>query len=140
MSTEVLGTHFNVNAYKDDGHTAVTLLQGVVRVAFSGRSVIIKPGQQAVATDDVHIIKNPDLGPGMALKNGEFVMKSADLHSIMRQVARWYNIKVIYEGDVKPRSFTASIPRNVNLSKLLEMLRFMGVNFRIDGQTVVVSH
>jgi len=54
-------------------------------------------------------------------------------------VARWYDIKVIYEGNLKPRRFTASVPRNINLSKLLEMLKFMGVNFRIDGQTVVVS-
>ena len=139
VSTEVLGTHFNVNAYKDDGHTAVTLLQGVVRVAFSGSSVIIKPGQQAVATDDVHIIKNPDLESVMAWKNGEFIMKSADIHSIMRQVARWYDVEVVYEGGIPAARISGEVSRNLNLAQILQVLKYSGIQVKVDGRRVIVA-
>jgi ferric-dicitrate binding protein FerR (iron transport regulator) len=128
-----------VNAYKDDGHTAVTLLQGVVRVAFSGSSVIIKPGQQAVATDDVHIIKNPDLESVMAWKNGEFVMKSADIHSIMRQVARWYDVDVVYEGGIPAARISGEVSRNLNLAQILQVLKYSGIQVKVDGRRVIVA-
>jgi len=137
--TEVLGTHFNVKAYKDDGHTAVTLLQGVVRVAFSGGSVIIKPGQQAVATSSVHMIKNPDLESVMAWKNGEFVMKSADIHSIMRQVARWYDVDVVYEGGIPAARISGEVSRNLNLTQILQVLKYSGIQVKVDGRRVIVT-
>lgn len=142
QEVEDVGTCFNIKAYDDERSITTTLVEGAVRISSGQQSALLKPGQQANVSNqglEPISVKTVDTEIVLAWKNGSFEFESEELHAIMRQVARWYDIKVIYEGNVKPRRFTASVPRNVNLSKLLEMLKFMGVNFRIDGQTVVVS-
>jgi len=142
QEVEDVGTCFNIKAYDDERSISTTLIEGAVKIMSGEHSALLVPGQQANVSNqgsDPISVKTVNTETVLAWKNGNFEFESEELHAIMRQVSRWYDIKVIYEGDVKPRRFTASVPRNVNLSKLLEMLRFMGVNFRIDGQTVVVS-
>ncbi|HEY9003570.1 MAG TPA: FecR family protein [Mucilaginibacter sp.] len=142
QEVEDVGTCFNINAYDDERSITTTLVEGAVKISSGQQSALLKPGQQAKLSNQESgsiNVRNVDTETVLAWKNGNFEFESEELHAIMRQVARWYDIKVIYEGDVKPRRFTASVPRNVNLSKLLEMLKFMGVNFKIDGQAVVVS-
>jgi len=142
QEVEDVGTCFNIKAYDDERSISTTLVEGAVKIMSGQQSAFLVPGQQANVSNqgsEPISVKVVNTETVLAWKNGNFEFESEELHAIMRQVSRWYDIKVIYEGDVKPRRFTASVPRNVNLSKLLEMLRFMGVNFRIDGQTVVVS-
>lgn len=142
QEVEDVGTCFNIKAYDDERSITTTLVEGAVKISSGEQSALLKPGQQANVSNqgpEPISVKTVDTEIVLAWKNGSFEFESEELHTIMRQVARWYDIKVIYEGNVKPRRFTASVPRNVNLSKLLEMLKFMGVNFKIDGQTVVVS-
>lgn len=142
QEVEDVGTCFNIKAYDDERSITTTLVEGAVKISSGQQSALLKPGQQADVSKlglEPISVKTVDTEIVLAWKNGSFEFESEELHAIMRQVARWYDIKVIYEGNLKPRRFTASVPRNINLSKLLEMLKFMGVNFRIDGQTVVVS-
>ena len=142
QEVEDVGTCFDIKAYDDERSITTTLVEGAVKISFGQQSALLRPGQQANISNrgsEPISVKTVDTEIVLAWKNGSFEFESEELHAIMRQVARWYDIKVIYEGSVKPRRFTASVPRNVNLSKLLEMLKFMGVNFRIDGQAVVVS-
>jgi len=142
QEVEDVGTCFNIKAYDDERSISTTLVEGAVKIMSGQHSALLVPGQQANVSNqgsDPISVKTVNTETVLAWKNGNFEFESEELHAIMRQVSRWYDIKVIYEDDVKPRRFTASVPRNVNLSKLLEMLKFMGVNFRIDGQTVVVS-
>lgn len=136
--TEVLGTHFNVNAYKEEGRTVVTLLEGAVRVEHSGSSVVIRPGQQAVANQDIRIIKDADLESAMAWKNGEFIMNSADVGSIMRQVARWYDVDVIYEEGVPEGKISGEVSRNLDLSQILQVLKYSGIRMKMEGRKVLV--
>ena len=162
---EVLGTHFNVNAYEDEGATKTTLLEGKVKVSQSSipdksgpavnrqsakdkeLAVVLKPGEQAVLAsnsrftiDDSRftIDHSPDLEQAVAWKNGLTAFKSADIKSIMRQVARWYNVEVVYEGNIPQRKFTGGISRNAKLSELLHLLEVSKVRFRIDGNRIVV--
>jgi ferric-dicitrate binding protein FerR (iron transport regulator) len=142
QEVEDIGTCFDIKAYDDERSISTTLVEGAVKISSGGQSALLVPGQQATISNKKPgpiSVKTVNTEVVLAWKNGNFEFESEELHAIMRQVARWYDIKVIYDGNVKPRRFTASVPRNVNLSKLLEMLKFMGVNFRIDGQTVVVS-
>lgn len=142
QEVEDIGTCFNIKAYDDERSITTTLVEGAVKISSGQQSALLKPGQQANVSNqgsEPISVKTVDTEIVLAWKNGSFEFEGEELHTIMRQVARWYDIKVIYEGNVKPRRFTASVPRNVNLSKLLEMLKFMGVNFRIESQTVVVS-
>ncbi len=143
---EVLGTHFNVNAYDDEVQVRTSLLEGAVKIAAIDQPdlqqmKILKPGQQARMTRSgrISIVNNIDTEEIMAWKNGLFVFKSTDLRSIMRQIARWYDVDIEYKDNVGMQ-FTGQITRNNNVSKVLEMLELTEeVKFRVGGKKVVVS-
>lgn len=152
---EVLGTHFNVNAYEDEGSIATTLLEGSIAVAaFSSqavlpngrpatdaaRPVVLRPGQQAqvVNAAGIKVIDNADLEKVMAWKNGLFHFEGATVKEVMRQIARWYNVEVIYTSEIR-ELFYGSIPRDIELLKVLEMLeKTKGVKFQIKNNSIVV--
>jgi ferric-dicitrate binding protein FerR (iron transport regulator) len=139
---EVLGTHFNINAYTDESTIKTTLVEGSVKVSAGGKTVILKPDQQS----DVSNAGFAEIGVGtvntedvLAWINGDFVYDKADIPFIMRQAARWYNVDIKYEGNIPNRHFTGSISRSVNLSELLKILKYTGVNFSIADQTIIVK-
>ncbi|OQP51362.1 hypothetical protein A4H97_27700 [Niastella yeongjuensis] len=145
---EVLGTIFNVNSYGDDGKIKTSLIEGSIRMsagAFKSKSIVIKPGQRAtisVATSGpqsgISVDNDPDINQTIAWKNGLFSFSNADLHTVMRQLERWYDIKVRYEG--QPSAFTVEgeMFRNVKLSDVLEFLKESGLKFRMEGKTLIV--
>ena len=137
---EVLGTHFNINAYDDETTIRTTLFEGSVKINQSTGTTQIKPGQQLQTgkTGQIKIINNADLEETIAWKEGRFQFGNADINCIMRQLARWYDIDVKYEGNIS-RHFSGIIPRNVNLLKVLNMLELTGeVNFKVEGKKVMV--
>jgi len=143
MEVTVLGTHFNVNAYDDDAIIKVTLLEGSVRASTgsAGQSVIIRPGEQALAIDNgkLTIEKGIDLDAVMAWKNGRFQFEGVGIDEVMKQVGRWYDVEVVYEAKPKEQHFRGGIARDVEASKLFKMLEATGaVHFRIEGRKVIV--
>jgi hypothetical protein len=82
---------------------------------------------------------SPDLELAVAWKNGLTAFKSADIKSIMRQVARWYNVEVVYEGTIPQRSFTGGVSRDAKLSELLHLLEVSKVHFRIENSRLIVT-
>ncbi|MEO6329251.1 MAG: FecR domain-containing protein [Ginsengibacter sp.] len=138
---KVLGTHFNVNAYDDEAITKTTLLEGRVQVTTNNMSAMLLPGQQAQMNEKGKLILVNDADPQevLAWKDGLFVMKRAGIGSIMRQIARWYNVDIVYQGEVPPGRISGDIPRNMNLSKVLKVMELSGVHFTIDGKKVMVK-
>jgi ferric-dicitrate binding protein FerR (iron transport regulator) len=147
-SITVLGTHFNVNAYDDEDALRVTLLEGSVKVSNGSpdrqitKSQILKPGQQAVVksvSPDHIITTSPDIDEVMAWKNGRFQFgEKVDVETIMRQIARWYDVDVEYKGDVT-QHFGGSISREVNISQVLKVMEATGgVKFKVEGKKVTV--
>jgi ferric-dicitrate binding protein FerR (iron transport regulator) len=142
LEVTVLGTQFNVNAYDDEDAVKVTLLKGSVKIlrpAQQAQAIVIKPGQQAVVTDKINVDDNIDLEEVMAWKNGTFQFgDKIDVQSLMRQVARWYDVEIEYKGNVN--GFVGgSISRDVNISKVIEMLEKTGeVKFKIEGKKITV--
>ena len=137
---EVLGTHFNVMAYANESVIKTTLLEGSVKVK-SGNSVnFLKPGQQAFlnAQGQTRIIEDADVDDETAWKNGLFQFKDAGIETVMRQAERWYTVTVNYEGKIPVKQFTGRISRSVKISELLSMLKFFGVNFKMDGRNITV--
>lgn len=142
ISVRVLGTHFNVNAYDDEKTVNITLLEGKVRVSNtdSRKDKIIMPGEQAQLSKDGNIELNNsvDLDEVMAWKNGLFSFKGADIETIMREAARWYNVNVVFEKPVNEK-FYAEVSRNTSVSTLLKMLEeTKAVQFKIEGKTIIV--
>lgn len=137
---EVLGTHFNIMAYDDEGSINTTLLEGSVRVSKGARYKILKPGQEAkiIQTGDIKTGK-ADIEAVMAWKNGWFQFNSLDIERIMRQVARWYDVEVMYEGNIPTSHFSGMVNRNNNIAQVLKIMQAGGVNFKIAGRKVIVS-
>ncbi len=136
---EVLGTHFNVNAYDDEQNIKVTLLEGGVKVSSGKNSGTLKPGQQAQISGMVSIIDAVDLDQVMAWKNERFDFgENTDLADIMRQVSRWYDVDIEFRGNV-PLHFGGGISRQVNVSEVLKKFELTGkVRFKMEGQKIIV--
>lgn len=136
-TVDVLGTHFNMNAY--EANQLTTLLEGSIRVSAGSNTRILAPGQQAqAATGAIHIIPNPDLDETMAWKNGRFGFHGASMEQIMTQLARWYDIDVAFKGKI-PETFVANIARDLPLSRMLGLLEMTKeVAFTIEGRKITV--
>ncbi|OQP61114.1 hypothetical protein A3860_05190 [Niastella vici] len=156
IEVEVLGTHFNINSYEDEGNIATTLLEGSVKIQTadaksSGRqqTLVLKPGQQAVAalsglkpgqkTAARLMVDNSfDMEEVMAWKNGSFYFNRAGLQVVMRQLSRWYDIDVVFESGIPDIKIWGEMKRNLNLSEALAALGKMNVHFRIEGKKLIV--
>jgi transmembrane sensor len=138
---KVLGTHFNINSYPEEGAIKTTLLEGSVEVTSltNHQSLIIVPGQQ-VSIDKSGLLTVEDVNTEevIAWKNGYFYFDNDSLQTIMDQLARWYDVKITYEGDIPDRIFTGKIHRDINLSEALAILKFTKVNFRIEDKSIIV--
>jgi transmembrane sensor len=152
----VLGTHFNISAYGDERDVRTTLLEGSVRVskvvppgtgeiaaARSGRprnKVVLKPNQQAVVSGANRIaVKEVDTKTAVAWKNNEFMFENERIETIMRMVERWYDVEVVYQGEMPEDKFLGSVSRFDKVSKVLKLLEATGrIHFRIEGRKIYV--
>jgi len=138
---EVLGTHFNINAYADEPYVKSTLLQGSVKIALNdGKTALLKPGQQAKLSNQTIQVEPADTDVDVAWKNGEFVFRE-DLRSAMRKVARWYDVEVVYD-ETAPKNLTLGgwMSRGTNISEVLNHIQLTGkVHFKLEGRRVIVS-
>ena len=136
----VLGTHFNVNAYDDETVLSVTLLEGSVNVKSANSSKMIRPGQQAQISKDekINLLSDVDVDNVVAWKNGRISFQGADIEAVMRQMARWYDVEIVYNKKLED-IFYADIPRSTMLSDVLKALELTRkVHFKIEGRKVVV--
>jgi len=136
---EVLGTGFNINAYTDEDAVRTTLLEGSVRVVGS-QTTLLKPGQQVQLDKSGHsrMIPDADVEDVIAWKNGRFHFENADIQTVMRQIARWYNVEVVFEGKITTESFEGDIPRSSQLTEVFKILELSKVHFKIDDKKVTV--
>ncbi|MBO9620392.1 MAG: FecR domain-containing protein [Niabella sp.] len=142
-TTEVLGTHFNINAYSDGRAVTTTLLEGSVKIGMqkdAPAALYIKPGQQAIVFEkNIKVISGVDVNGVIAWKNGLFEFKEADIKTIMDQLSRWYDLEVIYKGTIN-KHFGGTISRELPASDVFKMLELTGeVKFIIQGRKVIVS-
>lgn len=146
LEIQVLGTHFNVNAYEDEEAIRTTLLEGKVKVTpvlgsqlAAHRSQLLSPGQQAqIINNQLSIINNADVGQVIAWKNGVFNFQDATLETVMRQLARWYDIEVVYEKGIPNIAFEGEINRQNELANVLHILERLGVHFKLEGRRLTV--
>lgn len=142
----VLGTRFNVNAYEDENVVKTTLLDGAVSIAGQGAragAVRLQPGEQAQLArselSPINIVNDVDVDAAIAWKNGYFDFKRADIHAIMRQLSRWYDVEVMYQGNGVGKEFWGGMQRDLPLTSVFRILEKSGVEFSIDGRKVMVN-
>lgn len=155
MDIQVLGTHFNVNSYGDEYVTRTTLLEGSVKITGVGQPGqkagqqdgqtdghqdkqqvrILQPGQQAIldhASGRTRVVSHVNMEDVMAWKNGWFSFDNADLTTVMRQLARWYDVDIVYGNNVPEEHFSGEIDCSLSLSQVLKILEKTHVHFRIE--------
>jgi ferric-dicitrate binding protein FerR (iron transport regulator) len=137
---EVLGTHFNVNAYADENTLKATLLEGSILLTSNGTGSRLEPGQQGQLNNNgrITIIKDADMEEAVAWKNGRFNFDNADIMSVMRQLARWYDVEVVFEGKIPTEKFEGEIPRNSKISEVFKILELSNVHFKVENKKVTV--
>lgn len=137
---EVLGTHFNVNSYADEKNVKATLVEGKVRVFSHPNNLYLEPGQQAEIEKAGRLVKNNnvDVMEVIAWKNGYFEFNNEDITSVMRQVSRWYDIKVVYSGKIQPREFAGKIGRDLSLTQVLKILDNYGIHSKIENDKLIL--
>lgn len=138
---EVLGTHFNINAYNDESVVKTTLIEGRVKVKKGKDEAVLQPGYQSQVVKDGRIKVTKDVNTDMeiAWKNGFFTFDSSGVTTVMNQIARWYDIDVEYQdGEIPDERFGGDIQRNARLSSVLKVLEKSGVKFRVEGRKVIV--
>lgn len=138
----VLGTHFNIMSYASEGQTQISLAEGSVRVDLGNDSQILSPGQQALIKPGASsiILKDIDIDEVINWKNGLFQFDNTPIDQVMRQIRRWYNVDVVYQG-TKPNVFiTGMVSRSNNVSKILELIeKAGGVKFEIGDKQIIVK-
>lgn len=140
---EVLGTHFNINSYTDENTIRTTLIEGSIKVFTENNklSQTLEPGEQASVKTDISSIKinNVNTEEFIAWKNGYFLFNNENIESIMRKISRWYNVEIVYEGQIPEGEFGGAVSKSKNISEVLRILqRTKAVNFKVQGRRVTV--
>lgn len=139
QEVEVLGTHFNINAYEDENGVKTTLIEGSVKVRLpSNKSTVLKPGDQSDVLTNIKV-SQVDASSVIDWKQGLFWFNDESIFSIMRQFSRWYNIDVEYRGEVSNIRFGGQVSRMKNLSQVLRIMELTkSIRFKVEGNKIIV--
>ncbi|RQO74471.1 iron dicitrate transport regulator FecR [Pedobacter sp. KBW06] len=146
QDVEVLGTHFSINAYTDEESAKTTLFEGSVKVrslslgeGIPEQVIVLKPGEQSALANNAIKVSPANMEQALAWKNNYFMFENENIRSIMRKVSRWYNVDVIYQGNVEQKSIEGTVSKFKNVSTVLKILeRTKVVKFKIEGKQIIV--
>lgn len=140
MEVEVLGTEFNINAYADENVITTTLVSGAVKLENGSSKINMQAGQQAqVAGHKLDLVREPNIAQAIAWRNGMIALGGNDLKAVFRQISRWYDVDVEFQGQIKPLQLFGDIPRSINLEAVIKALEEnSGIRCEIVGKKVIV--
>lgn len=142
QTVEVLGTHFNINAYGDEGNIKTTLLEGAVKIIPAvGTPKVLIPDQQAVYNGRSVEVIPADTEMAVDWKNGYFVFKNEDFKTAMRKIERWYDVEIIYDPnlsiDLEPGGW---ISRKSDIRTILNRIEATsGIHFKLEERRITVT-
>ncbi|MBL1408249.1 FecR family protein [Sphingobacterium faecale] len=139
---KVLGTVFNVNAYADEKQTSTTLLEGKVAVRAlddQDNSIVLRPGEQSQLVGGKLHVSPIDVQEAVAWRQGKFVFNSTDIYTVMRQIARWYDTDIVYQGDLSNVLFSGSVSRFSDIESVVKSLELTReIKLTIEGRRIIV--
>ena len=142
-TVQVLGTSFNMNAYADDGYIRTTLIEGSIKLLAETAAVILKPGEQASlrnqAKEPIAVTAAVDINHVLAWKNGYFSFNNLALKEVARQIERWYDIQVKFEGNTGNLSLSGEMDRGVSLSGIQRFLKQYGFTTNLQNRTLTIT-
>ncbi|MES2063510.1 MAG: FecR family protein [Bacteroidota bacterium] len=141
VNIKVLGTHFNIMAYKNEPSINTTLLEGAVLLSAKNSNAVISPGQQAALSRNADniTVRNVNIDDAVAWKNGYFSFKKENLQTVMNKIARWYNVDVEFQGVASNKIMGGTVSRSENIVELLNYLELTGIaKFKVEGRRITV--
>jgi ferric-dicitrate binding protein FerR (iron transport regulator) len=144
---EVLGTQINVMAYEDEPVSKTTLVEGAIKVVRGSEELSLQPGEQAEiayplsgASTPIKLNRDVKQSSILSWKSGYLDFNNDELHTVMREIARCYDLEVKYEGEIPERRFTGNFSRKTDFHEILQQLKeFQHINFRVAGKTITVT-
>ncbi|MBO9674210.1 MAG: FecR domain-containing protein [Sphingobacteriaceae bacterium] len=136
---EVLGTHFNVNAYDNEPLAKTTLLYGSIRISANGKTKKVKPGQQASVSHSDLMLTEVDPQESVAWKEGFFEFNDASIETIMRQISRWYDVDVVFEGRVSTETFTGRVSKFLDIHEVLALVKSPKLHINLKGRRIMIK-
>lgn len=139
---KVLGTSFNLSAYSDDYFMCTTLFEGSIQVEqFSSNAKTLKlvPGDESLLEDGKLSISEGNLAKAASWKNNRFYFENTSLKDILKQVSRWYDIVVRYEGAIPMEYFSGKMSQNITLNEFLDFLEGSEIKFRLENRTLIIN-
>ncbi len=134
-SVEVLGTSFNVNAYRDDESIKSTLVTGSIKVSTGNNYAVLKPGQAFMNGQ----VTSTDIARDIAWKNGIFDFTGKSFQSVMKEFERWYDIQVQYKGAIPAFKLKGEMDRGVQLENLMQFLQQYGLDIQLEGRNLIIA-
>jgi len=135
-----IGTEFDINAYDNEPVIRTTLIEGSVSIVANGKAVTLKPGQQSILNGDEIKVESANIRDATAWRDGELRCDGENIQTIMRMIERWYNVEVIYQGEISADGYYGTISRYKNISQALHMLSYSNqVHFKVEGRRVTVT-
>ncbi len=139
---DVLGTEFNVSAYGDENTVKTTLVNGAIAVRnpASDRLAKLSPGQQSTIRGSETTIEQVETNLFTNWKNGVFSFKKTPAGDVMKQLARWYDVEIVYQRATPPTAtFSGEMSRDVSLRTVLEFLELSGIGFRLENRKLIIE-
>jgi len=130
----VLGTQFNINSYDDEPETKTTLLEGSVQISSSNtkQSILLSPGEQSALKENGKIkVSAVNTENAVAWRSGLFQFQDSDIQEAMRQLSRWYNVAIEFEGPIPAIRLWGEVHRKANAIEALEILSYFGLKYKI---------
>lgn len=139
QTVNVLGTHFNIEAYQDEQAVKTTLLEGSVQVTKKNEKILLAPGQMSVNRETEHLhVRKANITEVMAWKDGLFIFDNESIAEVMRKAARWYDVEVRYEDKVEQKRLFGTVSRYKTIDELLDNIALAGkIKYRIEGRRIV---
>jgi transmembrane sensor len=135
---EVLGTHFNVNAYTDEPYKRTTLLEGSVQVSTGKKTILLRPGEQSQLSATGITVGGVNAEKAVAWKDGKMAFRKTDIRQVLREISRWYDIEIEYEGALPDYTISGEVPRTANLSGILKILSLSDVHYKQHGRKLTI--
>ncbi|SEO05787.1 FecR family protein [bacterium A37T11] len=142
---DVMGTTFNLRAYAEDGSEITTLVSGSIQVRSqdtkqnTANTRLLKPTEQASVNNGEIIAKQVDVQEAISWKLGFFFFKNTPFSTVMNQIGRWYDLDIVYNGEIPKKTFSGKMKRDVSLASVLKFLDGSGIRFQVDGNKLVID-
>ena len=123
---EVLGTKFNVKAYKGDANISTTLVEGKVSVIIGLDRELLTPNEKSIFNkeDNQLVVREVDVKSEIAWIHGAFIFKKKSLRDISKVLSRWYDIDIEFLNDsIANQRFNGDLNKNQNLESILLLIK-----------------